>query len=74
MDNKKAEDLWDENILGEESFGKFYTGYGFRALNKIVESEPEALGNVLILDEKKKSYTITEFLDLLKNWKIILDN
>ena len=74
MDNSIPEDLWDENILGEESFGKFYTGNGFTALNYIIQKEPEALGSVSIIDEKKKSYTVTEFLDTVKEWKIILDN
>jgi hypothetical protein len=74
MDNQIPEDLWDENILGEESFGKFYTGNGFTALNYIIEKEPEALSSVVIIDEKNKLYTITEFLDVVKNWKIILDN
>ncbi len=74
MDNSIPEDLWDENILGEESFGKFYTGNGFTALNYIIQKEPEALGSISIIDEKKKSYTVTEFLDTVKEWKIILDN
>ena len=74
MDNQIPEDLWDENILGEESFGKFYTGNGFTALNYIIEKEPEALSSVVIIDEKNNLYTITEFLDVVKNWKIILDN
>ena len=33
-DSKNA--IWDENILGEESFGTFYTGAGFKALNTIM--------------------------------------
>ena len=33
-DSKNA--IWDENILGEESFGTFYTGAGFKALNTMV--------------------------------------
>jgi|TARA_B100001094_G_scaffold212141_1_gene206091 hypothetical protein len=73
MEGETESDLWDENILGEESFGKFYTGNGFIALNKMVQSEPEALQNVKIIDEKKKSYTITEFLDIIRKWKIMLD-
>tara|TARA_R100000482_G_C4986161_1_gene85410 strand:+ start:111 stop:335 length:225 start_codon:yes stop_codon:yes gene_type:complete len=74
MDNKTPEDLWDENILGEESFGKFYTGNGFTALNYIIQKKPEALDSIKIIDEKKKSYTVTEFLDTVKDWKIMLDN
>ena len=45
---KKTEDLWDENILGEESFGKFYTGNGFTALNYIIQKKPEALDSIKI--------------------------
>ena len=68
------EDLWDENILGEESFGKFYTGNGFIALNNMIQKEPEALGDVKIIDEKGSKYSITEFLDTIKKLKIMLDN
>ena len=71
MDNKTPEDLWDENTLGEESFGTFYTGLGYIALNKIVQTEPELLGRIKIKDEKGKDYSVTEFLDSLQKWKII---
>ena len=74
LESDSIEDIWDENILGEESFGTFYAGNGFKALNIMVEREPEALENVLIIDERKKKYTLTEFLDVIKKWKIILDN
>ena len=69
--NEKSEDLWDENTLGEESFGTFYTGLGYIALNKIVQTEPELLGRIKIKDEKGKDYSVTEFLDSLQKWKII---
>ena len=68
------EDLWDENILGEESFGKFYTGNGFIALNNMIQKEPEALSDVKIVDERGSNYSITEFLDTIKKFKIMLDN
>ena len=71
MDNKTPEDLWDENTLGEESFGTFYTGLGYIALNKIVQTEPELLGRIKIKDEKGRDYSVTEFLDNLQKWKII---
>ena len=69
--NEKSEDLWDENTLGEESFGTFYTGLGYIALNKIVQTEPELLSRIKIKDEKGKDYSVTEFLDSLQKWKII---
>tara|TARA_B100000475_G_C14746054_1_gene208427 strand:- start:90 stop:326 length:237 start_codon:yes stop_codon:yes gene_type:complete len=71
LNNDSVEDIWDENILGEESFGTFYTGNGFKALNNIVSRQPKLLERVTILDEKKNQYSVEEFLDLIQKWKII---
>ena len=62
---------FDSNVLGEESFGSFYTGQGMIALNHIVNKKPELLESLKILDETKKSYTITEFMDVLSKLKVI---
>ena len=70
LNNDSVEDIWDENILGEESFGTFYTGNGFKAFNNIVQRQPELLETVTIIDEKKNSHSVTEFLDLVGKWKI----
>ena len=67
-DSKDA--IWDENILGEESFGTFYTGDGFRALNTIVMSESHLVETVKIVDEKNQSYSVEEFVKLISKWKI----
>ena len=72
--DKISEDLWDENILGEESFGKFYTGNGFTALTYMINKTPEELDGVTIIDERGSKYSVTEFLDTAKKWKIMLDN
>ena len=69
--SERTEDLWDQNTLGEESFGTFYTGLGYIALNNIINQEPELLSRVKIKDEKGKDYTVTEFLDKVEKWKII---
>jgi hypothetical protein len=69
--NENTEDLWDQNTLGEESFGTFYTGLGFVALNNIIQREPELLPTIKIKDEKGKSYSLTEFLDKVEKWKIM---
>ena len=71
MDNDSVEDIWDENILGEESFGTFYTGNGFKALDNIVMNNPDLLENVAIIDEQKNPYSVSEFLDLIAKWKIM---
>ena len=62
--------IYETNVLGEESFEIFYPSIGFIVLNRIVKDKPEILETVKILDERKKSYTITEFLDVLEQWKI----
>ena len=62
---------FDSNVLGEESFGTFYTGQGMVALNNIVNQKPELLETIKILDDYKKSYTLTEFFDLLSKLKVM---
>ena len=65
------EDVYfDSNVLGEESFGTFYTGQGMVALTNIVNQKPELLETIKILDDTKKSYTLTEFFDILSKLKI----
>ena len=61
---------YDSNVLGEESFGMFYTGQGMLALTNIVNKKPELLETIKILDETKRSYTLTEFMDILSKLKI----
>lgn len=39
-------------------------------LHRIVNQKPELLETLTILDEKKKNYSITEFMDKLEKWKI----
>jgi len=71
LDNDSIEDIWDENILGEESFGKFYVGSGYKALTNMINREPEVLESIAIIDEKKNSYSVGEFLELIAKWKIM---
>ena len=61
---------YDTNVLGEESFGMFYTGQGMVALTNIVNKKPELLETIKILDDTKKSYTLTQFMDILSKLKI----
>ena len=74
LDMDSIEDIWDENILGEESFGKFYVGSGYKALTNMINREPEVLESIAIIDEKRNPYSVEQFLELLAKWKIILDN
>ena len=69
-DDSEEDAFYDSNILGEESFGTFYSGQGLVALNNIVNQRPELLETIKILDDYKKSYTLTEFFDLLSKLKV----
>ena len=62
--------IYETNVLGEESFEMFYPSIGFTILNRIVNERPEVLETAKILDEQKNTYTITEFVDKLAQWKI----
>jgi hypothetical protein len=62
---------YDTNILGEVSFKNFWADRGFDILIKLVENYPNTLTEVTIKDEKNKSYSIDEFLEAIKNLKVI---
>ena len=62
--------LYETNLLGEESFGKFYPSVGYTAFSSIINNHPEYVDNIEILDDKRKKYTIDEFLDVLEKLKI----
>ena len=62
--------IYETNVLGEESFEMFYPSIGFIILNRLVNDRPEVLETAKILDEQKNTYTITEFVDKLAQWKI----
>ena len=68
--DSEKDSLYETNILGEESFEIFYPSIGFMILNKIINQKPELSESIQILDEQKTSYTITQFLDKLEQWKI----
>ena len=62
---------FDSNVLGEESFGTFYAGQGMIALTNIVNKKPELIESIKILDETKKSYTLTKFFDILSKLRVL---
>jgi len=69
-DDSEKDVYFDSNVLGEESFGSFYAGQGMVALTNIVNKKPELIETIKILDDTKKSYTLTEFFDILSKLKI----
>ena len=66
----ESDTMFETNILGEESFNVFYPSLGFQLLHRMLTDNPEIIEQLQIVDEKKKHYTITEFVDKLEKWKI----
>ena len=62
--------LFETNVLGEESFETFYPSIGFMILQRILNDKPEIIETIRILDDKKNTYTIEEFVNKLEKWKI----
>ena len=71
LDMDTSDDIWDDNILGDESFGTFYTGNGYKAFKNMIIKKPEVLESIAIIDEKKNPYSVEEFLELISKWKIM---
>lgn len=59
------------NVLGEVSFKNFWAEDGFRALQQMIQKYPDNLDEVVIKDQKNKSYSIEQFLDKLNGLRII---
>ena len=69
-EEKKENLMFSSNILGEESLGSFYPEQGWIALSNMMNNSPESLPNYQISDEQGKTYTVTEFLDVVEKLKI----
>tara|TARA_Y100000817_G_C16669792_1_gene460999 strand:+ start:58 stop:300 length:243 start_codon:yes stop_codon:yes gene_type:complete len=71
LDGDSEQDtLYDTNVLGEESFGTFYVSMGFSLLQKILNERKEIIDTVKIIDERKRTYTIEEFVEKLGRLRI----
>jgi len=68
--DSEKDTMFETNVLGEESFGTFYTSVGFMILQRILNNNPEIVDTVKILDERKKAYTIEQFVNKIEKWKI----
>ena len=62
---------YSTNILGEISFKNFWTEDGFEILVRSVDKYPDTLEQVRIKDEQNKNYSVEQFLDKIKNLKVI---
>ena len=62
---------YSTNILGEISFKNFWTEDGFEILVRLIDKYPDTLEQVRIKDEQNKNYSVEQFLDKIKNLKVI---
>jgi hypothetical protein len=61
---------FDSNVLGEESFGKFYPEKGFEALMNINDRKPELLEKITVKKETGEVITLDQFIDVIATLKI----
>lgn len=66
----EADSLNEANLLGEQSFGVFWSGYGLKVLMAMVDKQPELLPHVVIKREDAKVFTIEQFLDAIRTLQI----
>lgn len=63
------------NQLGEDNgFGVFWAGQGLNVLQKAVEQNHDIVEHFSIFDERRKSYTIEEFLTKIAKLKVRINN
>ena len=70
-DDSEEDVDYSTNILGEVSFKNFWTEEGFGILERLVEKYPDTLTEVKIKDEQNKNYAVEQFLEKIKNLRII---
>lgn len=69
--DSEKDTMYSTNILGEDTgFGTFWADQGFFALIKMVDLAHDQLADVRIKDTFNNSYTIEQFLDVIKKLKI----
>lgn len=62
---------YSTNVLGESSFKNFWADQGYEILERLVNKYPDTLEEIKIKDEKNKTYTPSEFLDVVEKLNII---
>ena len=70
MPGDNANELWDNNELGQVSFKTFYAGKGMEALQNMIRKHPMALEDVIIKNERGNKFSVQEFLELISDYKI----
>jgi len=69
-DDSEKDVYFDSNVLGEESFDKFYPEKGFWALMNIKDRKPELLEMVTVKKETGEVIPLDQFIDIISTLKI----
>ena len=69
-DDSEKDVYFDSNVLGEESFDKFYPEKGFWALMNMKDRKPELLEMVTIKKETGEVISLDKFIDIISTLKI----
>ena len=62
---------YSTNVLGESSFKNFWADQGYEILERLVNKYPDTIDEIKIKDEKNKTCTPSEFLDVVEKLNII---
>ena len=62
---------YSTNVLGESSFKNFWAEQGYEILERLVNKYPDTIDEIRIKDEKNKTYTPSQFLDVVEKLNII---
>jgi hypothetical protein len=68
--DKEKDSLSESNLLGEESFGTFWTGSGMKVLRTIISQKPELVEAIIIKTEQNKVLSVDDFLSKVNKLKI----
>jgi hypothetical protein len=69
----QADAFLETNLLGEHTgFDTFWAGQGYHVLIKIIQESPKYCSKITIINDQARKYTIEEFLDFIKPFKIRL--
>ena len=72
--DNKQDFLNEKYLLGESSFKVFWAGTGFDRLQKMIQEAPDLLEDITVISDQGKSYSVEEFLDVVKKLKIRIQN
>ena len=68
--DREKDSLNESNLLGEESFGTFWTGSGMKVLRTIISQKPELVESIIIKTEQNKVLSLEDFLSKVNKLKI----